>query len=139
MPVLARPGRGAGGGGPRQDAPIEHSVQCSLEELYRGVTKRLKISRNVADASGRAERMAETLSVEVKPGWKRGTKVTFPKKGAGPLSVAALSARHACGRQKARQRALLQDRFRGSSPLAAAGTCRHLSKGSSAERLQLPA
>ena len=47
----------AGGGAPRQDAPIEHSVACSLEELYRGVTKRLKISRNVADASGRSERV----------------------------------------------------------------------------------
>jgi DnaJ family protein B protein 4 len=47
----------AGGGPPRQDALIEHSVACSLEELYRGCTKRLKISRNVVDATGRAERV----------------------------------------------------------------------------------
>jgi DnaJ family protein B protein 4 len=70
------------GGGPRQDPPIEHTLPCTLEELYKGTTKRLKISRNVTDASGRTERVTETLSVDVKPGWKRGTKVTFPKKGA---------------------------------------------------------
>ena len=69
------------GGGPRQDPPIEHALPCTLDELYKGTTKRLKISRNVTDASGRTERVTETLSVDVKPGWKKGTKVTFPKKG----------------------------------------------------------
>ena len=53
---------GRAGGALRQDAPIEHSVACSLEELFRGVTKRLKISRNVVDASGRGER------VQARPG-----------------------------------------------------------------------
>jgi DnaJ-class molecular chaperone len=75
------PGMNGRGGGARQDPPIEHALPCTLEDLYKGTTKRLKISRNVTDASGRTERVTETLSVDVKPGWKKGTKVTFPKKG----------------------------------------------------------
>ena len=71
-------GRGAR---PRQDPPIEHALPCSLEEIYKGTTKRMKISRSVMDAGGRMQRVEEALSVEVKPGWKKGTKVTFPKKG----------------------------------------------------------
>lgn len=67
--------------GPRQDTPIEHALPCSLEEIYRGTTKRMKISRNVTDASGRSDRVSETIVVDVKPGWKKGTRVTFPKKG----------------------------------------------------------
>ena len=26
-------------------------------------------------------RIAETLTIDVKPGWKKGTKITFPEKG----------------------------------------------------------
>ena len=72
---------GRGAGPPRQDAAIEHALPCSLEEIYRGTSKRMKISRNVTHASGRSERVSETLTVDVKPGWKKGTRVTFPKKG----------------------------------------------------------
>ena len=75
------PGMNGRGAGSRQDAPIEHALPCSLEEVYKGTTKRLKISRSVTSASGRSERVSETLTVDVKPGWKKGTRVTFPKKG----------------------------------------------------------
>lgn len=77
-------GRGAR---PRQDPPIEHALPCTLEELYKGTSKRMKISRNVAEASGRSGRVEETLAVDVKPGWKKGTKVTFPKKGERSLTA----------------------------------------------------
>lgn len=33
-------------------APIEKTLPCSLEELYKGTTKKMKISREVADTSG---------------------------------------------------------------------------------------
>jgi len=82
LPIVGgMPGMNGKGAGPRQDPPIEHALPCTLEEIYKGTTKRMKISRNVTDASGRSERVTETLSVDVKPGWKRGTRVTFPKKG----------------------------------------------------------
>ncbi|KAL9384049.1 hypothetical protein Peur_024372 [Populus x canadensis] len=37
---------------PRKAAPIENKLHCSLEELYKGASKRIKISRETFDASG---------------------------------------------------------------------------------------
>ncbi|KAJ4796825.1 hypothetical protein LUZ62_048071 [Rhynchospora pubera] len=62
-------------------APIERTLPCSLEELYKGTTKKMKISREIADASGKTMPVEEILTIEVKPGWKKGTKITFPEKG----------------------------------------------------------
>ena len=66
---------------PRQDPPIEHTVNLSLEELYSGCTKKMKISRNVSTADGFTTKEDKIVSVDVKPGWKAGTKVTFPREG----------------------------------------------------------
>ena len=87
-------GGGYGGGGgsfgaPRKAADVTHALKCSLKELYSGATKRVKLSRTVADAAGRAGRVEEVLTIDVKPGWKPGTKVRFEGKGdarpgAGP-------------------------------------------------------
>ena len=41
----------------------------------------MKIQRTIQDASGQSMRVSEVLQVEVKPGWKGGTKITFPEKG----------------------------------------------------------
>ncbi|KAG5244318.1 dnaJ subfamily member [Salix suchowensis] len=56
-------------------------LPCSLEELYSGSTRKMKISRTVADAHGRQVQETEILTIDVKPGWKKGTKITFPEKG----------------------------------------------------------
>lgn len=37
---------------PRKAPPIESKLPCSLEDLYKGTTKKMKISREIADASG---------------------------------------------------------------------------------------
>lgn len=66
---------------PRKAAPIENSLPCSLEDLYKGTTKKMKISREIADASGKTMQVQEILTIDIKPGWKKGTKVTFPEKG----------------------------------------------------------
>mmetsp|Transcript_11094 Transcript_11094/g.19316 ORF Transcript_11094/g.19316 Transcript_11094/m.19316 type:complete len:347 (+) Transcript_11094:156-1196(+) len=71
------PGRGRPQqSGPRKAAPIEHQLQCTLEELYAGCTRKMKISRQV---SGKTE--TEVLEINVKAGWKSGTKITFEEKG----------------------------------------------------------
>lgn len=38
--------------GPRKAPAIEQNLLCSLEELYKGTTKKMKISREIADTSG---------------------------------------------------------------------------------------
>lgn len=77
------PGGGMGGmsRGPRKDPPIEYPLNCTLEELFKGTSKKMKISRNVMDASRGASRVEETLQVDVKPGWKNRTRITFGEKG----------------------------------------------------------
>ncbi|XP_052173075.1 uncharacterized protein LOC127788622 [Diospyros lotus] len=77
--------RGGGGEGSgnvqRKGAAIERTLPCSLEDLYKGTTKKMKISREVTDATGRPTTVEEILTIEIKPGWKKGTKITFPEKG----------------------------------------------------------
>ncbi|KAA8517407.1 hypothetical protein F0562_017700 [Nyssa sinensis] len=77
--------RGGGGEGsgnvPRKGAAIERTLPCSLEDLYKGTNKKMKISRDVIDSSGRPTTVEEILTIEIKPGWKKGTKITFPEKG----------------------------------------------------------
>ena len=56
--------------------------QVSLEDLCTGVTKKMKITRQVLNPDGRTTRAEEKLlTIDVKPGWKAGTKVTFAREG----------------------------------------------------------
>jgi DnaJ-class molecular chaperone len=41
----------------------------------------MKISRNVLSANGQTSKEDKVVSVDVRPGWKAGTKVTFAKEG----------------------------------------------------------
>lgn len=52
-----------------------------LEELYKGATRKLKISRTVTTANGQSSRESEVVEVVIRPGWKSGTKITFAEKG----------------------------------------------------------
>ncbi|XP_042879190.1 dnaJ homolog subfamily B member 4-like [Penaeus japonicus] len=65
-----------------QDPAVTRDLYVSLEEVVKGVTKKMKITRNVLAADGRSTRREEKiLTIEVKPGWKEGTKITFEKEG----------------------------------------------------------
>ncbi|XP_022976178.1 dnaJ homolog subfamily B member 4 [Cucurbita maxima] len=66
---------------PKKPPPVESKLPCTLEELYSGSTRKMKISRTVVDANGRRVPETEILTIDVKPGWKKGTKITFPDKG----------------------------------------------------------
>lgn len=76
-----------GGGQPRksnnlmQDPPVEHDLYVSLEELLVGCTKKMKITRKVVGPDGSLRKEDKVLTINVKPGWKAGTKITFPREG----------------------------------------------------------
>ncbi|PSC70447.1 dnaJ-like protein subfamily B member 1-like [Micractinium conductrix] len=65
----------------KKDAAHEMQLQCSLEDLFKGTTRRMKISRKRLDASGMQHPETEILEINVRPGWKAGTKITFQEKG----------------------------------------------------------
>lgn len=72
-------GMGGGFGGQRRSAApkfVTRNLQCSLEELYTGCTKKLKITKNTQ--SGKEEKI---LPITIKPGWKQGTKLKYPGEG----------------------------------------------------------
>ncbi|GFY88401.1 DNAJ heat shock family protein [Actinidia rufa] len=66
--------------GPKAD-DVENKLVCSLEELYKGCRRKMKISRIVPNESGKPSIVEEILKIDIKPGWKKGTRITFPEKG----------------------------------------------------------
>lgn len=72
---------GTGASMPKKPPPVESKLPCTLEELYSGSTRKMKISRTIVDVNGRLVPESEILTIDVKPGWKKGTKITFPDKG----------------------------------------------------------
>lgn len=60
-------------------APSETTrpLKLSLEELYTGTTKHLKVGRRLLGGSMEEK----VLEIQVLPGWKSGTKIRFPRAG----------------------------------------------------------
>jgi DnaJ family protein B protein 4 len=50
-----------------------------LEELYTGCTKKLKVQRRLVSSGGGSSE--KILTVQVRAGWKSGTKIKFPGEG----------------------------------------------------------
>ena len=57
---------------------VTNKLPCSLEQLYAGCTKKMKITKTVVAPSGVENKVEKVLDVVVQPGWKKGTKITFP-------------------------------------------------------------
>lgn len=83
---------GMGGGGPRrrpqprrQRTPevsiVEKPLPITLEDMFTGTSKKLRINRKVFDDSGRAKTEPKILDITIKKGWKEGTKVKFAAVG----------------------------------------------------------
>ncbi|XP_061905847.1 dnaJ homolog subfamily B member 1a [Entelurus aequoreus] len=71
-----------GARGKKKDPPVVHELKVSLEEVFSGCTKKMKISRKRLNPDGRTVRCEDKiLSVDIKRGWKEGTKITFPREG----------------------------------------------------------
>ncbi|KAJ8602228.1 hypothetical protein CTAYLR_003667 [Chrysophaeum taylorii] len=82
--------------GPKKMEPITRTLECTLEELFNGCVKKFAVTRKrlssepAEDGSMQFVDEKKTLTIHVKPGWKKGTKVTFANEGdAGPHVVPA--------------------------------------------------
>jgi len=60
--------------------PLNVKLNLSLEDLYTGCTKKMKITRTRME-EGKAVKVPKVVEINVKPGWKHGTKITFEKEG----------------------------------------------------------
>lgn len=78
MPGSPQRGRG---GPKKQDPPIQYDLAVALEDIFKGCTKKMKISRKVISPDGSLHKEDKVLTIQIKPGWKAGTKITFQKEG----------------------------------------------------------
>lgn len=62
---------------PQSPSEITRPLKVSLEDLYSGTIKHLKVGRRLL--SGVTE--DKVLEIQILPGWKSGTKIRFPKSG----------------------------------------------------------
>lgn len=80
------PDAGMGGGrSARQATPevttVERSLPVSLEDMYKGVEKKMKIKAKKFDDNGKRTTTDQMLTVPIKAGLKKGSKIRF--KGVG--------------------------------------------------------
>ncbi|KAI4375538.1 hypothetical protein MLD38_013396 [Melastoma candidum] len=64
----------------KKPLPIEKKLECTLEDLCFGCVKYVVIMRDVLSDTGMIQE-EESLKIMVKPGWKKGTQITFEGKG----------------------------------------------------------
>ncbi|KAH8387564.1 hypothetical protein KR093_007860 [Drosophila rubida] len=64
----------------QQDPPIVHELYVALEDINSGCQKKMQISR-MKIVNGVPRKKIKLLDIEIKPGWKSGTKITFSKEG----------------------------------------------------------
>ena len=75
FPGMGRSSRSAGHQKQKSQS-YERKLAVSLEDLYRGAQKKVKITRDRV-VNGQVQQVAKELIIDIKPGWKAGTKITF--------------------------------------------------------------
>ncbi|KAI4897090.1 hypothetical protein NFI96_021406 [Prochilodus magdalenae] len=81
LPHLSRQHGSKAGAAAAQPVTEVHDLQVSLEDILTGVTKRVKVTRLRQTDKNTLQPEERVLDVEVKKGWKEGTKITFPGEG----------------------------------------------------------
>jgi DnaJ family protein B protein 4 len=70
--------RKRGGSRRAKPEPLRRTLPCTLEDLYTGCTKKLKVTRKCVSPGRPTEKV---LTINVKPGWKSGTLIRFAGEG----------------------------------------------------------
>lgn len=64
----------------RPPEPIVNSVYCTLEELYKGCAKNMKVTHCVYEENSKTtKKEVKVFNVQIKPGWRDGTRIVFEK------------------------------------------------------------
>lgn len=61
---------------PQAPEPLVLNIPCTLEQLFTGTSKKLKVTRKV-----NGNDQENIINLDIKPGWKEGTKITYPGEG----------------------------------------------------------
>ncbi|KAH6923721.1 hypothetical protein HPB50_005656 [Hyalomma asiaticum] len=65
-----------------QGREIRHDLGLTLDEVLRGCVKRMRVTRTVTAPDGCSRTLEQkVLTINVKPGWKAGTKIRFEREG----------------------------------------------------------
>ncbi|KAJ4809802.1 DnaJ heat shock family protein [Rhynchospora pubera] len=62
--------------------PIEYRLVCTLEEMYSGTIKSIRLTRDVIFPTGKKKISIEMLTMNILPGAKKGTRFIFKEKGS---------------------------------------------------------
>lgn len=62
------------------------NIECSLEDLYNGVIKKLRITENFG--------YSDIITINIKKGWKAGTKIIYPRKNGGNITFIIREKKH---------------------------------------------
>ncbi|XP_026886024.1 dnaJ homolog subfamily B member 5 [Electrophorus electricus] len=81
LPHLSRHNHGNKAGHRPGGVAEVHDLQVSLEDILTGVTKRVKVTRLRQTDKSTLQPEERVFDVEVKKGWKEGTKITFSGEG----------------------------------------------------------
>jgi DnaJ-class molecular chaperone len=66
----------------RQDPPVVTEFQVSLEHIYSGIKKIFEVTKNTFGEDEKIiEKTKKRIEINVKRGWKSGTKIIFEKEG----------------------------------------------------------
>ena len=66
---------------------VQVSFSCSLEELYTGTIKKLRIKDYAWTTRNERVEIVRVVNVDVKAGWKEGTKIQFKPTSEFPKSI----------------------------------------------------
>jgi DnaJ family protein B protein 4 len=67
---------------PPSTAPVEKILSCTLEEVFKGCRKTFRLKDVILGQAAQRE-----VVIEIKPGWKSGTKIKFPAIPSFPITV----------------------------------------------------
>lgn len=73
--------------GPAKGKAIVFELKCTLKELYNGCVKKFKITRKRFNENSELVDNEKEFLINIKPGWKKGTKVTFVSEGDEALNT----------------------------------------------------